>query len=205
MNTTLAIGTKFTYKNKTYIVTKTCNNAPICDGCDLYNTCMSSKDNQIKIMNISSCSQNTRKDKNNVIFKEVRDNITKRIAVPEGYEIDLDNSDLSTGTIVFKLKNVTISDVYDKYELRDIEFVSKCNYIKELFLIINYYNDGWKPKDGEISYTFNYDFTHKCYNVYKTNNKELIAFKTKRACEEMLNNSNFREIIDKAFGVKSDK
>lgn len=207
MNTTLAIGTKVTYKNKTYIVTQSRYNAPICDGCDLYEECLSSKDNPMKVLNISSCSSVIRKDRNNIIFKEVCDTtITKKIAIPEGYEIDVDNSNLLTGTIIFKLKEKTLDDVFNKYNSNNKDFANKCSYVQQLFAIMNYYNDGWTPKEGDECYTFNYNLVDKDYTIYKTsNNREIITFKSKHDCKEVINNSNFRPIIDKVFGVESDK
>lgn len=200
MNTTLAIGTKFTYKNKTYIVTQSPNNAPICDGCDLYEECMSSTDNQRKIVSMSSCASTTRNDKKNVVFKKVyNDTITKKIDIPKGYEIDINNSDLSTGIIIFKSKEITLDDVFNKYNPNNKDFANKCSYVQQLFAIMNYYNDDWIPKEGDECYTFNYNIEDKCYIIYKTSNREFISFKNKSDCEEVINNSNFRPIIDKLF------
>ncbi len=195
---TLAIGTIITYKNKKYQIVESYQNAPICDGCDLFDECMN-KHNQVDISNISTCGEDRRTDGNNIVFKEIKNAIVKEISIPTGYEIDIEKSDLSNGVIVFKSKYKTLDEIYSKCNEHD-DFIHKSSNIQKLFAIMNYYNDGWKPKEF-FGYYFEYDTKHKSYairNVIPGTN-QLIQFKRKSDIEEILDNPNFRPIIDELF------
>lgn len=76
-----------------------------------------------------------------------------KIQVPEGYEIDKENSTFEC--IKFKKKSVTIMDIIDKYENErsyPIKVLATSNThmhkilaINSLILVAKYLNEGWVP------------------------------------------------------------
>jgi hypothetical protein len=62
-----------------------------------------------------SCMPNSRSDNTSVIFKEINNMEIKNnqltIDIPEGMEIDLENSDLAKGIIKFRDKWITIAEI----------------------------------------------------------------------------------------------
>ena len=97
------IGEIFIYKSKTYQVVKATYG---CRGCAFYSkSCFN-------INNKEECCQYTRTDNTNVIFKEINnmENNQLTIDIPEGMEIDLENSNFDTGVIYFKKKQSEFKD-----------------------------------------------------------------------------------------------
>ena len=137
------IGEVFTYENKTYKVIKGCG----CIGCSFVNRCYNFL---YKIH--GNCSNLYRKDNISVVFKEVKKcmeikNNQLTIEVPEGMEIDLENSNLANGIIKFKTKSITYNDVYN--ELNDTNITIniyfgnevKLKALVKLMNIAKYYNN----------------------------------------------------------------
>ena len=93
---TLSIGTIFTYNGKTYKVIKGCG----CIGCGFVNKCYT-----ILYKIHGNCSNLHRKDNISVVFKEINNMEIKNnqltIDIPEGMEIDVEDSDLTNGIIKF--------------------------------------------------------------------------------------------------------
>ena len=106
------IGEIFTYNGKTYQVVK----SDMCMDCAF-------KENECSILRsrIGLCTTGTRSDKTDVVFKEIKDMEIKNnqltIDIPEGMEIDLENSDLAKGIVRFKQSIITYKDVEDTLKL----------------------------------------------------------------------------------------
>lgn len=100
------IGEIFTYKGKTYQVVESIRCA--------FNR--SVKCSTIREL-LGSCDSIKRKDNINVIFKEINnmENNQLTIDIPEGMEIDLENSDLAKGIVRFKKKDITYDDILQAY------------------------------------------------------------------------------------------
>ena len=99
------LGEIFTYKGKTYQVVKSAT----CIECAIGKRVCS----LIKSY-IGQCTPSTRTDKTSVIFKEINNMEIKNnqltIDIPEGMEIDLENSNFNTGVIYFKKKQTEFKD-----------------------------------------------------------------------------------------------
>ena len=100
------IGEIFTYKGKTYQVVK----ANTYKDCALSNALCHS----FQTLVAGTCTPGSRKDNFNVIFKEINNMEIKNnqltIDIPEGMEIDLENSNFNTGVIYFKKKQSEFKD-----------------------------------------------------------------------------------------------
>ena len=77
------------------------------------------------------------------------------INIPRGMEIDVENSDLKTGVIMFKKKFINFNDVRssiiakaDYSEVKKNQ--NKLDAINKLMNIASYYNGDWKPDWGNI-------------------------------------------------------
>lgn len=132
------------------------------------------------------------------------------IDIPEGMEIDLENSDLAKGIIKFRPKNLTYEDILQAYAtdfggLRvPNHCIDKILAISQLMNIAKYYNGDWKPDwveadkpkylivyrstDNIYIVDYNYDYVYN-YAYFK-NKKDAIA---------VINNPNFRDILDKIY------
>lgn len=72
------------------------------------------------------------------------------IDIPEGMEIDIENSNLTNGIIKFKTKSITYNDVYN--ELNDTNITIniyfgnevKLKALVKLMNIAKYYNNDWQ-------------------------------------------------------------
>lgn len=138
----LAVGTKFTFQGKTYIVS---DDHQACYYCDLdQGRCLAAGYRDVT----GSCNMLQRTDQKNIVFKEINDmprsktitnkedmkytNTTDTVIInppykyddegnlkdviikcPSGFEVDVENSDLKEGIIKFKQKHLTLSDVYE--------------------------------------------------------------------------------------------
>lgn len=200
------IGEIFTYKSKTYQILKATGG---CKGCAFYRqTCTC-------INKIESCFARDREDKTSIIFKEINNMEIKNnqliIDIPEGMEIDTENSDFTKGIIKFKLDGKTYANIETALNIENTSTsitVSKNNKhkllaIDKLMNIARYYNKDWKPNpysEGGIYYIrFNHlknvfwvDFT---YGV-DTND---IFFKNLEDAQSVIDNPNFREILDTIY------
>lgn len=101
-----------------------------------------------------NCMDFLRNDGVNVKFEEIKDMKIKdnqlTINIPDGMEIDVENSDLKTGVIKFKKKGLTYKDIQDSVGYPTCTFVTthnrlKINAIDMLMNIAKYYNGNWKP------------------------------------------------------------
>lgn len=224
---TLPIGTVFTYNGNKYKVCR-CNKSNAhncCSYCCFNSYCCSN----IELRHIiGECFINNRTDNNEVYYEQINDKDNKdmnrniiptfkddnalndlHIDCPEGYSIDINNSDLSKGIIKFK-KEINYIDVCISLNTPDKSIiVSDTNYkkikaISRLMDIANYYNKGWKPdwnNNGEHKYSIGYgkrinQYTVNCSNLYKDN---FISFKNESDAQDVIDNPNFRDILDTIY------
>lgn len=197
------IGEIFTYKGKTYKVVKAIYG---CRGCAFFKqTCV----------DIESCFAEDREDKTSIIFKEIESMEIKNnqltIDIPKGMEIDTENSDFTKGIIKFKLDGNTYANIKKALNIENTSTsitVSKNNKhkllaIDKLMNIARYYNKDWKPNpysEGGMYYirfnrlknVFWVDFT---YGVDIND----IFFKNLEDAEAVVNNPNFKEILDTIY------
>lgn len=155
-----------------------------------------------------------RNDGVNVKFKEIKDMESKdnklTINIPDGMEIDVENSDFESGVIKFKKKDITIQNVYG-YILSIFSKTGvlknktkKLDAIDSLMSIAMFYNKDWKPDWSNIDehkfhilydnrdgiYTTDYNTTYSANMVY---------FKHREDAQAVIDNPNFREILDAIF------
>ena len=202
------IGEIFIYKGKIYQVVK----ANTCKDCALSNALCHSFQTSVA----GSCTPGGRKDNLNVVFKEINNmeikNSQLTIDIPEGHIIDVEHSDLSKGIIKFKKIDITYKDIEDALSLEEnltgvacnVNNVVKLSAIDKLINIANYYNKGWKPdwnNDIEFKYHIVFDYFD---DMYKTRSKSqtcnnAIYFAHREDAQAVIDNPNFREILDEIF------
>lgn len=158
------------------------------------------------------------KDMNKNIIPTFKDNDSLNdlhIDCPKGYSIDLNNSDLSKGIIKFKKDNITLGDIYENQGrdtfVTNVVVNNKNTYnkilaIAQLMDIAKYYNNDWKPD-------WNNDEENKYYIFFKNNddksgyfvaskclvNYNIILFKNERDAQSVIDNPNFRDILDTIY------
>jgi hypothetical protein len=159
------IGETFELKGKTYEVIESLRN--ICDNCAFSGEC-----DAIETV-VGSCSCTSRLDGKNVIFKEIKDN-KLTINIPDGMEIDLQNSNFDTGVIKFRKKELTYEDIQDsivKYLTTTLvthHNGPKINAINMLMDISKYYNGDWKPdwsNKNKPKFYIAFDYESSFYEV----------------------------------------
>lgn len=142
--------------------------------------------------------------------------------LPKGYVIDKDNSDLDKGIIRFKRKWLTIEEMYNLKPVVACEYLSpsiavsvptrkKIVAIINLMDIANYFNGDWKYTTNvdKCGYMIAYDkTTTKPYGyqiVHINSNTNMyfgnIMFKNKADAQYVIDNPNFRSILDVIFKV----
>lgn len=199
------IGETFEYQGKTYKVAEFDD----CRNCAFRNIDCTS------LRSITgNCMYFLRNDGADVKFEEVKDMEIKdnqlTINIPDGMEIDLQNSNFDTGVIKFRKKELTYKDIQDsvgKYPTST--FVTphnmlKINAIDMLMNIAKYYNGNWKPdwsNNKEGKFYISYNFIHNVYFVIEdnSNNVGTIVFKHKEDAQAVIDNPNFREILDAIY------
>lgn len=151
------LGEIFTYNGKIYQVVK----SDTCTNCAF-------RENDCSIIRsrIGLCVSSIRFDKTNVVFKEIKMEIKNNqltIDIPEGMEIDTENSSLAEGIIKFKSKYITYSKIINSFNSMTNTNVyihssdtKALKAIAHLMNIAKYYNGDWKPnwsdKDGKVLY-----------------------------------------------------
>ena len=198
------IGEVFTYNGKTYQVVE----GITCEGCAFMKNghCFSIS----KLLGL--CSYTNRTDKTGVIFKEINNMEIKNnqltIDIPEGMEIDLKNSDLAKGIVKFKKKDITYDDILQECPT-NFSGLRVCNHcldkilaISQLMNIAKYYNGDWEPNWNDPSmYKYFiicagdiYKIDYNCKSIYNN-----IYFKNKKDAQAVINNPNFRNILDAIY------
>lgn len=196
------IGEIFQYEGKTYQVVESIR----CDGCAFNRSVKCSTIREP----LGSCDSIKRKDRINVVFKEINnmENNQLIINIPEGMEIDLENSDLAKGIVKFKKKDITYDDILQAYAtdfggLRvPNHCIDKIIAISQLMNIAKYYNEDWEPdwnNQDEYKYFIIYDtdtykvdysWTVICNNIY---------FKNKKDVQTVIDNPNFKDILNTIY------
>lgn len=210
------IGEIFTYKGKTYQVVPGYG----CENCGF-------KDLRCNMRTFSevrgTCDSSMRKDNNNVIFKKVKKHMNIKnnqltINIPEGMEIDLENSDLTKGIIKFRDKWLTLERIYGSTK-EDCYLTNSCGIrdchnnklvaIANLMDIARYFNGDWKYKvnGGERGYMIAYDGSIKESPYYKVNVINPTTdvyygnpiFENDVDAQAVIDNPNFRNILDAIY------
>lgn len=199
------IGEIFTYNGKTYQVIET-------------NAC---KDCAFKIRLCEAlesitgtCIPGERTDHTSVSFKLINNMEIKNnqltIDIPEGMEIDLENSDLAKGIVKFKKKDITYENVEDALKLgKNCKSIiinesnaSKLVTLSKLMNIAKYYNKDWKPdwnNSDKSKYYIRYNTGTYAVDCNYTYNYGNIFFKNKEDAQAVIENPNFRDILDAIY------
>lgn len=160
----------------------------------------------------------------NIIPLWIDDNHTElkpvEFALPFNFIIDKDNSDLDKGIIKFKNKWLTLKELYEIAKKND--YLTYRSLIKDFknarllalatFMdIISYFNGDWKfnaEKDNHgYAITFYYNTTeYPQYHVVTIDSTSDIyygnpVFKNEADAQYVIDNPNFRDILDKIFKV----
>ena len=208
----IKIGETFEFKGKTYEVEELPDY--FCAFCDLEKECYSKRS---YLENIAgTCSQSKRMDTRNVCFKEIKKDMEIKdnqltINIPDGMEIDVENSDLKTGIIKFKKKELRYEDIENYLDLEgnrtdipvDDNNAFKLSAAVRLMNIARYYNGDWKPdwNSVESKYYIIYCNRSQCYTTdYKTLiDINTVYFKCEKDAQAVIDNPNFREILDAIY------
>lgn len=144
------------------------------------------------------------------------------LVLPNGYVIDKDNSDLDKGIIRFKRKWLTIEEMYKLKPIVACEYVipsiainassrKKIVSLDNLMNIARYFNGDWNynANSNECGYMIAYDKTRTTddsYQIVHTNSDTdmyfgNIMFKNEADVQYVIDNPNFRDILDNIFKV----
>lgn len=198
------VGEKLTYKDKTYQVVKSFG----CIRCNFADECYT------KLHIIGKCGGSSRLDKTSVVFKEINNmeiqNNHLTVKIPEGMEIDVENSDLVNDVIKFKTKSVTYNDVYN--ELNDTNITVNTYFGNEIKLraliklmnIAKYYNNDWQPNwsnSKENKYCIKFDYHKDRFYVDYNNSIGAgdVFFKNSEDARAVINNLNFKSILNTIY------
>lgn len=205
------IGEVFTYKDKTYQVVKSFS----CNGCIFM------KDGSCYSLNelLGPCDYTKRTDKTSVIFKEIKGMEIKNnqltIDIPEGMEIDLENSDLAKGIIKFRDKWLTLERIHGSTK-EDCYLTNRCGIkdyhnnklvaIANLMDIARYFNGDWNYNandDKTVGYAIYYS-THGVYHYTALSPQTSVyygipMFKNKDDAQYVIDNPNFKDILDAIY------
>ena len=158
------------------------------------------------------------------LFREDNPSKLKSIEfdLPNGYVIDKDNSDLDKGIIRFKRKWLTIEEMYNLKPIVACEYLSssiavststrkKIVAIITLVDIANYFNGDWEytTNADKCGYMIAYDKTttepYGYQIVHINSNTDMyfgnIMFKNEGDAQYVIDNPNFRNILDVIFKI----
>lgn len=199
------IGEVFTYNGKTYQVIEN----TLCKNC-----AFTGKKCGSLLLVTGECSTK-RSDKTSVAFKEINNMEIKNnqltIDIPEGMEIDLENSNLAKGIVKFKKKGITYVDVEDALNLvgnltavaADVNNVPKLSAINKLMNIARYYNKDWEPDWDSFASKFSISFNHTSRKYIVDSSDSRISgnvlFERPEDAQAVIDNPNFRDILDTIY------
>lgn len=168
---------------------------------------------------LGHCSHIFRSDNTGVIFKLINNNMEIKnnqltVEIPEGMEIDLENSDLAKGIIKFKKHDITYNDIlqacptnFSRLRVRT-HCMDKILAISQLMNIAKYFNGDWEysANVNKCGYMIAYDktTTEPCsYQIFHINSTDMyfgnIMFKNKADAQYVIDNPNFRTILDTIY------
>lgn len=200
------IGEVFTYNGKTYKVVKT----SACKDC-----AFKVRPCEALASITGTCAPGERTDNTSVSFKEINNMEIKNnqltIEIPEGMEIDLENSNLAKGIVKFKKKDITYENVEDALKLGkscksiiiNESNASKLVALSKLMNIARYYNKDWKPDWYSYASKFSISFNHTSRKYIvdssdcRTSGNAL--FKRPEDAQAVIDNPNFRDILDAIY------
>ena len=167
-------------------------------------------------------SKTKEKDVYNVgpLYKTNNELMPILIDLPDGYIIDKDNSDFDKGIIAFKNKWSTLEQLYKNYKNRAYHFAyrdsikdfsnNKLVAIANLMDIASYFNRDWNydVNQDDVGYLISYDRSIKepCYNIHEIDSTIDVyygnpVFKNEADAQYVIDNPNFRNILDNIFKV----
>lgn len=148
------------------------------------------------------------------------------LVLPNGHEIDVESSDLSKGIIRFKRKWLSLEQMYNiakatNYhtylsEIKDSTGDKTCEVREKLIALANlmdiasYFNGDWSYNVNQdvVGYLISYDRFVKepCYNIRKNDSTTDVyygnpVFKNEADAQYVIDNPNFRDILDNIFKV----
>lgn len=161
------------------------------------------------------------------LYKNDKELLPIRINIPSGYTIDIENSDLANNIIKFKSKWLSLKQLYKlakdnnyhtclseiKYSTGDITCTvrEKLIALANLMDIARYFNGNWKYRNrgDNCGYMIAYDKTRTeedGYQVVHINSDTdmyfgNIMFKNEADAKYVIDNPNFRDILDNIFKV----
>lgn len=201
------IGETFEYQGKTYKVAEF-------DDC---RNCAFMHINCSSLRSITgNCMYFLRNDGANVKFEEFKDMEIKdnklTINIPEGMEIDTENSDFKAGVIKFKKKELRYEDIENSLDLEgnrtgipvDDNNAFKLCATDRLMNIARYYNGDWKPdwkNPDSLKFSIWYDTLREKYDIEYCGGsvRNDVYFKNKKDAQAVIDNPNLREILDAIF------
>lgn len=204
------VGEICTHNDKTYQIVEVETDEE-CKGCAFESSSCCS----CCISFLGDCSPKYRTDGKSVIFKEINNNMEIKnnqltIDVPEGMEIDLENSDLAKGIVKFKKKDITYDDILQACPTNfsglkvHTHCIDKILAISQLMNIAKYYNGDWEPDWNNIKeYKYHIIYNNKTdiYRVDFNNSFALstIYFKNRENAIAVINNPHFKNILDNIY------
>ena len=155
-----------------------------------------------------------------VLYKNDKELLPIRINIPSGYTIDIENTDLANNIIKFKRKWLSLEQLYKlakesnhvthRDSIKDFSN-SKLVSLANLMDIARYFNGNWKYRNrgDNDGYMIAYDKTRTeedGYQVVHINSDTdmyfgNIIFKNEADAKYVIDNPNFRTILDKIFKV----
>ena len=211
------IGEIFTCDSKTYLIVPR-EKEDCCIGCafDLGKYACKKPRNDSR-NNFGHCYFRFREDKKGIIFKEINnmENNQLTIDIPEGMEIDLENSDLAKGIIKFRDKWLTLERIHGSTK-EDCYLTNRCGIrdyhnnklvaIANLMDIARYFNGDWSyNSDNEkaMGYAIYYS-THGVYRYTALSPQASVyygipVFKNEDDAKYVIANPNFRNILDAIY------
>ena len=131
------------------------------------------------------------------------------IDIPEGMEIDTENSSLAEGIIKFKSKYITYSKIINSFNSITNTNVyihssdtKALKAIAQLMNIAKYYNGDWKPNwsdPSEYKYFIVYNNNTYIVDYNWTSIYDKIYFKNKKDAQSVIDNPNFRAILNAIY------
>ena len=188
----------------------------------IFGECSPDKRKDDKSVVFKEISKTKEKDVYNVgpLYKTNNELMPIRIDLPKGYVIDKEHSDLDKGIIKFKNKWSTLEQLYKNYKNRAYHFTyrdsikdfsnNKLVAIANLMDIASYFNRGWNydVNQDDVGYLISYDRSIKelCYNIHEIDSTIDVyygnpVFKNKADAQYVIDNPNFREVLDNIFKV----